>query len=168
MTADLQEVAQDKHLRVSAPGPAPVPADDAAPLLPPRSEGGVTRADRLSGDIGYIDVVGFPSLAVFKSAVDQAMASLEDTEALIIDVRRNGGGSPESVSNLVSYFLDAGAEPVKINEFFMSGGYVAAKEPQVRRNEFHGYPLTLTYRMAFRIHPTALVGRGRAVGAQCL
>jgi C-terminal processing protease CtpA/Prc len=54
---------------------------------------------------------------MFKPAVDRAMAPLRDSRALIIDMRRNGGGSPVGVSYLVSYFLDAGAEPVKINEF---------------------------------------------------
>lgn len=116
LTGDLQEVAKDKHLRVSAPGPAPA-ASGGAERPPPRSEGGVTRADRLSGHIGYIEIAGFPSLDMFRRAVDRAMAPLEDTHALIIDARRNGGGSPQSVSYLVSYFLDAGAEPVKINEF---------------------------------------------------
>ena len=44
------------------------------------------------------------------------MAALQKTRALIVDVRRNGGGSPESVSYLVSYFLRS-AEPVHINTF---------------------------------------------------
>ena len=116
LTADLQAVAADKHLRVSG-GPGPAPADSgAAPSPPPRSEGGVTRADQLAGDIGYIEIVGFPPPELFKPPVDRAMAALADTRALIIDVRRNGGGSPVSVAHLVSYFLD-GEEPVHINDF---------------------------------------------------
>jgi C-terminal processing protease CtpA/Prc len=34
----------------------------------------------------------------------------------VIDARRNGGGSPESVTHLVSYFV-ADSEPVHINTF---------------------------------------------------
>jgi hypothetical protein len=117
LTADLQAVARDKHLRVSAPGPAPADSDaGAAPTPPPRSEGGVTRADRLAGNIGYLELVAFPPAALFNPAVDRAMASLEDTRALIVDARRNGGGDPISVSHLVSYFLDS-KEPVHINDF---------------------------------------------------
>src|SRR5690606_14245287 len=83
---------------------------------PPRAEGGVTRADRIAGDIGYIEIVAFPGPDVFKPPVDRAMAQLADTRALVIDVRRNGGGSPVSVAHLVSYFIE-GEEPVHINTF---------------------------------------------------
>jgi hypothetical protein len=44
------------------------------------------------------------------------MSALQKTRALIVDVRRNRGGSPDSVSYLVSYFLSS-AKPVHINTF---------------------------------------------------
>src|SRR5688500_984688 len=44
------------------------------------------------------------------------MSALQATRALIVDVRRNGGGSPVSVAHLVSYFLAPG-ERVHINTF---------------------------------------------------
>ena len=105
LTADLQEVAHDKHMRVSARGPAPAPAAAAGgappPGPPPRSEAGVARADRLPDNIGYIEVVGLPGLDAFKPPVDRAMASLADTRALIIDLRRNGGGTPQAEVYLI-------------------------------------------------------------------
>jgi TonB family protein len=53
LTADLQSVTRDKHMRVSAPGPAPAPNGGAAARAePPRSEGGIVRAHRLAGHIG--------------------------------------------------------------------------------------------------------------------
>src|SRR5690606_22107355 len=117
LTADLQAVAADKHMRVSAPGPAPASAAASAPTTPPpRAEAGVARADRLAGDIGYIEIVAFPPRDTFKAPVDRAMAPLADTRALIVDVRRNGGGDPMSVAYLVSYFLES-EEPVHINRF---------------------------------------------------
>src|SRR5690606_23299041 len=117
LTADLQAVAADKHMRVSAPGPAPASVSASAPTAPPpRAEGGVARADRLAGDIGYIEIVAFPGPDAFKPAVDRAMAELADTRALIVDMRLNGGGSPMSVAHLVSYFLES-EEPVHINSF---------------------------------------------------
>jgi len=115
LTADLYSVATDKHLRIMAPGPAG-PAGGAPPPPPPKSEGGVVRADRLPGDIGYIEISGFPQPGAFRPAIDKAMASIGDTKALIIDNRRNGGGSPDSVAYLVSFFLDP-AKPMKINDF---------------------------------------------------
>ena len=112
VTEDLATVARDKHLRITAPGTAP-----AAParVPPPRAEGGITRADILDGNVGYIEVVGFPPPGSFNGPVDRAMSALQKTRALIVDVRRNGGGSPVSVAYLVSYFLSG--ERVHINTF---------------------------------------------------
>lgn len=118
LTADLQSVTKDKHMRVSASGPAPAPPAGEAPRQPPpRSEGGIVRADRLAGNIGYIEVSGFPPPGAFKAPVDKAMAQLADTKALIVDIRRNGGGSPDSVAYLVSFFLDGAKPPMLINDF---------------------------------------------------
>jgi hypothetical protein len=118
LTADLYAVAKDKHLRIMSPGAGPAgPAGGAPPPPPPKSEGGIVRADRLPGNIGYIEVSGFPPIGTFKPAIEKAMASVAETKALIIDNRRNGGGSPESVAHLVSYFLDPAKPPMKINDF---------------------------------------------------
>lgn len=119
LTQDLQAVARDKHLRVSAPGAPSAPASTAGAAPPPerpRAEGGVTRADIIDDDVGYIEVIAFPPPFQFNGAADRAMAALQDTRALIIDMRRNGGGDPQSVTHLVSYFL-ANGEPVHINTF---------------------------------------------------
>jgi hypothetical protein len=112
VTEDLRAVAKDKHLSVIAPG-IPVGAQPTAPI---RAEGGVTRADILDGNVGYIEIVGFPAPDAFNGPVDRAMAALQKTRALIVDVRRNGGGSPVTVSYLVSYFI-RGGERVHINSF---------------------------------------------------
>jgi len=134
LTADLQATAHDKHLRVAArggpppgatppaaPGGAPTagaapPASGPPPGPPPRSEAGVARADRLPGNVGYIEVVGLPPVEVFKEPADRAMGALKDTRALIIDLRRNGGGTPTAEVYLASYFLDP-AKPVAVNKF---------------------------------------------------
>jgi hypothetical protein len=112
LTADIGAIAKDKHLRMNAQGPAPAAAQP--PPAPPSAEGGVVRADRLPGNIGYIEIVGFPPLEVFRAPVDKAMATLADTRGLIIDVRRNGGGAPISEVYLASYFLDP-AKPVIVS-----------------------------------------------------
>ena len=119
LTDDLFSVAHDKHLHVMATD-APRPPMKASPPVkagppPPHGEGGVVRADRLPGDIGYLEVVGFPPPALFRPPVDRAMTALGGTKALIIDLRRNGGGSPEAVTYLVSWFV-GGAKPVHIND----------------------------------------------------
>src|SRR5688572_19357154 len=112
LTEDLRAVAKDKHLGIRAPG-APT---GTPPPVPVRAEGGVARADILDGNVGYIEIVGFPPPDAFNAPVNRAMAALQNTRALIVDVRRNGGGSPVTVSRLVSYFLRSG-ERVHINTF---------------------------------------------------
>ena len=116
LTADLQAVARDKHLRVNAFGPpAPAPGG-GAPQAPPRNDAGVGRADRLADNVGYLEIVAFPSLDAFQPPFDRAMAALKDTRALIIDARRHGGGTPTSETYLASYLLEAGKR-VEVNRF---------------------------------------------------
>lgn len=101
LNADVRAISKDKHLNIFSPTGAPPRRGPAIPV----SEEGVTRADRLPGGIGYIEVVQFPPPQAFKPVVDQAMSALKGSRGLIIDVRRNGGGSPESVAYLVSYLV---------------------------------------------------------------
>lgn len=103
LAADVQAIARDKHLIIVSPTASP-PMGAPAPMPP--EDAGVTRADRLAGGIGYIEVVGFAPLAEFKPALDRAMSGLRDSRALIVDVRRNGGGMPDSVAYLMSYLVE--------------------------------------------------------------
>jgi hypothetical protein len=60
----------------------------------------------LPGNIGYLK---FDSFSYDANAYDVAIGSMQflaNTDALIIDLRSNGGGSPEMVQFLCSYFLD--------------------------------------------------------------
>jgi hypothetical protein len=111
LTLDLAAVTHDKHLRVLALNAPPPP--DLAPA--PSNQGGIVRADRLAADVGYLEVVDFPPIAEFTPALDRAMGALATTKALIIDLRRNGGGSPGSVDYLVSYFTPA-SKPLHLND----------------------------------------------------
>jgi hypothetical protein len=72
--------------------------------------------------VGYIEVIGFPPLPAFKPAIDKAMSALKGSRALIIDDRRNGGGSPDSVDYLVSFLVPAN-RPIEIND-------IIAREPK--------------------------------------
>jgi hypothetical protein len=111
LSGDVAAIAHDKHLWIAfidAP-PQSMPAPSGAKL---RSEAGVTRADRLAGGVGYIEVIGFPPLPMFKPALDRAMSALKGSRALIIDDRRNGGGAPDGVAYLVSYLVS----PNRFNE----------------------------------------------------
>jgi hypothetical protein len=114
LNSDVAAIAHDKHLRIGwqgDPPPGPPPGGESMP----RMEAGVVRADKLAKDIGYIEVAGFPPPQAFKPALDRAMSGLAGSKALIIDVRRNGGGAPPAVAYLVSYLL-AADKRVHIND----------------------------------------------------
>jgi hypothetical protein len=113
LTADLQAVTHDKHMRVMDPeGPRPA---DAPTGPPPRTWAGFVRTYRLQGNVGYIDLAGFPNPGMFRDAANAAMKAVDGTDALIIDMRRNGGGSPAAVAYLCSFLFD-GAKPVHLND----------------------------------------------------
>ncbi|RPI60660.1 MAG: hypothetical protein EHM50_07020 [Lysobacterales bacterium] len=136
LTADLRAVTADKHVEVFGGGP---PAGAPA-TPPPRSEGGVTRADRLAGNIGYLEIVALGPPALFNPAVDRAMAALKDTNALVVDARGAQGGIAVSVSYLVSYFL-SGESPVHLRD-------IVARNPGTdtfNTNEFWSLPTPFSY-----------------------
>ena len=65
-----------------------------------------SKAEILDGNIGYISFnqfVGFVNEA--KPTVEAALRFVANTNALIIDLRNNGGGSPQMVNLVESYFF---------------------------------------------------------------
>ncbi len=121
LTKDLIEIGKDKHFRVEfAPGfeapPAgarPIPT--SAQVAEMRREFstlayGLDRVQRLPGNVGYLEVRGFGPAAIVGAAYTNAMSLLAGTEALVLDLRRNGGGEPESVAHLLSHFFADGDE----------------------------------------------------------
>ena len=130
LTADLRSEAPDKHLFVQPPGgPPPGPPANPIPI-----EGGVIRSDRLPGDVGYIEFVSFTPVKLSKLSVDRAMATLSQSRAIIIDLRRNEGGTVDGAVYIVSHFVDpvrkvhvadlllrnAGASDYSVEEFWSS------------------------------------------------
>jgi hypothetical protein len=85
--------------------PQPTAADVAAQR---RQNYGVARAERLAGNVGYIEITSFMRGEEAAAAIDGAMAMLRYTDAMIIDLRHNGGGS-EMTHYLMSYFQPDGA-----------------------------------------------------------
>lgn len=117
LTNDLYGVTKDKHMRVSGAGAPPPGPPGSRPAQPP-VEAGFARADRLPGDIGYIELTGFPPAGAFRPVADRIMQLVGDTKGLIVDVRRNSGGSPAAVAYFVSFFLDGTKPKIVINDFF--------------------------------------------------
>jgi C-terminal processing protease CtpA/Prc len=77
---------------------------------------GFERAQRLAGNVGYLEIRSFAfDAAMVDSALAAAMTFLGNTDALIIDVRRNGGGDPAMVAAVCSYLLPPNT---LINKFY--------------------------------------------------
>ena len=120
LTADLVEVAHDKHLRVTY-GDDAMDHGPGATMTPEMREhlfrlnGGIPKIEILPGNIGYLRSNGFPELEVAQDAIAAAFAFLHHTDALIIDLRTNGGGDPHTVALVMSY-LSEGA-PYVLNTF---------------------------------------------------
>jgi len=128
LTREAQVIANDKHLRVR---PAPpqmeqtaTPEQMAEGRLQNRArqrEGtaGFAAAKKLEGNIGYLDLRGFAHPLVGTPIADHYMALLATSDAVIIDLRKNGGGSPKMVQYLCSYFFD---KRVHLNSLYWREG----------------------------------------------
>ena len=114
LTDDLQEVSHDKHLRVNF-SPAGIPDRRDGPPDPAMVERmrrqmesvncGFVRAEQLSGNVGYLKFNFFADPDVCGPTASAAMNFLANTDALIVDLRENGGGSPAMVAYVTSYLF---------------------------------------------------------------
>lgn len=122
---DMFAVAADKHLglsfdpRASAEIAKRGSQDDEIENTPffkallRRGNHGITEMKLLPGNVRYVRYDGFGWTGdESKAAIDGAMAFLRDGDAAILDLRGNGGGSPEAVRRLTSYFVPAGTKLV--------------------------------------------------------
>jgi len=74
----------------------------------------------LDGNIGYLNLTDFAAPSVAGDTITAAMKMLENSNAIIIDLRENGGGPPSMVQLLSSYFLPP--EPTHLNSFYKRKG----------------------------------------------
>lgn len=111
LTAQLFEMCGDKHLRVrlrDAELHDAITEDQARTVWLEQSRlanYGVARVERLDGNVGYIDLreVAYPGVAA--RAIAAAMELVSHTHALIIDLRKCRGGSPQGVIFWNSYLF---------------------------------------------------------------
>ncbi|WP_404390325.1 S41 family peptidase [Pseudoalteromonas phenolica] len=72
-----------------------------------RSNSGFNSVENLKGGVGYFDFWGFDSVNdKSRKRVSAVMQLVSDSQAIIIDLRNNGGGSAEMVQLISSYFLE--------------------------------------------------------------
>ena len=127
LTDDLQAVSHDKHLRVNYspqalpkmdPGANPAPNPAAAAQRKAQMERNncaFEKVERLPSNIGYLKFNGFLDPEICGPTVAAAMNFLAHVDALIIDLRDNGGGDPKMVAYISSYLF---AEPTHLNDLY--------------------------------------------------
>lgn len=161
LIAVVRTVTSDGHLYASynpaqaaAIAAAGAPEDDDFALPADyvrqieRDNGGVIRLEVLPGNVRYIDYRQFMwGTSAAEASLAAAMEFLRGGDALIIDLRHNGGGSPGAVAAMASYFLPPGT---KLARFEMRGRPGEASETVATPFSLAGKPLyVLTSRRSF-------------------
>lgn len=130
LTADLRSVSKDLHLGVMWAPEEPAPAGGAA--LTPEQQMELRRAairrdnycfrkiERLAGNVGYLRLDCFAPAELGGATAVAAMGFLAGSDALIFDLRQNGGGNPSMIQLLTSYLLPE--EPTHLNSFYVRKG----------------------------------------------
>lgn len=81
-----------------------------------RKNHGFNKVEILEGNVGYIDFWGFAELnEQSRKKVENVLGFVSDVDALILDLRNNGGGSAQMVQMLSSYFFD---KKTHLNSFY--------------------------------------------------
>jgi hypothetical protein len=134
LNQDLTEAAHDKHLSIQF-DPAHASMMNG-PMGDEVNEGpewermarsmnhGVAELRLMDGNVRYMNLVGFAWTGEASARVlDNAIGFLGEGDAVVIDLRYNGGGSPKAIEYLFSHFVEAGKP---LMTFYMGGG----KAPQ--------------------------------------
>jgi hypothetical protein len=118
LTKDLRVLGKDGHFSARHDDNFRELAGDEAPLSRAQIEEwrdevarggfGIDKIERLPGNVGYIKLTRFGPTPFVGPAYTAAMGLMEGTDALILDLRSNKGGSAGSVAHLMSHFFPAG------------------------------------------------------------
>ncbi len=114
VTADLVEMSGDSHFSLRVRGLAGADETTAGSLYHPmryfrlqqREHAGFFKLDWVGDNVGYLDLRRIYPISESKELIDGAMQFLATADAIIIDLRENGGGAGESLPYLCSYFLE--------------------------------------------------------------
>src|SRR5260370_864558 len=124
LTENFQEVSHDKHLRVDF-SPAPMPdrpegppnADERARYRKDmeRMNCGFDKVDILSGNVGYLKFNFFADPEMCGPTAVAAMNFLANVDAIIFDLRENGGGDPKMIAFISTYLF---SEATHLNDLW--------------------------------------------------
>jgi len=127
LTTDLRSVSKDKHLTIRPSlhrdpnkDDSPSPEEEKKQRLERlrKDNFGFKKVELLPGNIGYVDFRYFAE-AGFGEAGATAIAAMNfiaHADAIIFDLRQNGGGDPSMIQLISSYLFE---EPVHLNSFYI-------------------------------------------------
>jgi hypothetical protein len=126
LTEDLQSISHDRHLHIDyltdqelslMTGDRSGRAADEQELHQARkSNFGFREIRMLPGNVGYLRFDGFSASNEAGATAVAAMNFLANADAVIFDLRQNGGGSPKMIQLLSSYLFE---KPVHLNDFYV-------------------------------------------------
>lgn len=126
LTGDLREICHDRHLGVAYLSDEFFAGVQADTMTAERQEQeledaqynnfGFRKVERLPCNIGYIDFRRFADASEAGATAIAAMNFLAYCDAIIFDLRENGGGQPSMIQLISSYFFD---EPKHLNSFYL-------------------------------------------------
>lgn len=112
LTKDLYAISKDKHLRVVYSN-REYSVDNEKSMREIQEETnrkakvsnyGFYKVERLDGNVGYIDLRNFYDPTFAGETAINAMNLVSETEVIIFDLRKNGGGSPDMIALISSIF----------------------------------------------------------------
>jgi C-terminal processing protease CtpA/Prc len=123
LTEELYNISKDKHLRVVF-SEKENSVDNEKSMKEIQEERnrkakacnyGFYKVERLEGNVGYIDFRNFYDSAIAGETAINAMNLVANTDVIIFDLRKNGGGSPDMIALISSYLFE---EPTHLNSFY--------------------------------------------------
>jgi hypothetical protein len=85
-----------------------------------RQNFGISKVEVLPGNVGLVDLRSLAPVELAAGTLSAVMALVAGTQALILDLRQNDGGDPETIAFLCSYFFPAGKR-VHLNDLYDRG-----------------------------------------------
>jgi retinol-binding protein 3 len=126
-TADLLAVSRDYHLSVET-YPRVLRGAGCRTRMVTQGDApddyGFQKSEVLPGNIGYVKFNVFDGREEARAAAAAALATVADCDALIFDLRDNGGGSPKMIRFVCSYLFD---QPTHLDSFLDREGSVVAE-----------------------------------------
>src|ERR1700730_7592173 len=123
LTKDLRAVSHDKHLGVNY-SPVKLPPEGQKPSaeeeaqfrkMLERTNCSFEKIEVLPRNIGYLKLNAFPDPTICGPTAVAAMNFLAHVDAIIFDLRENGGGDPRMVAMISSYLFD---KPTHLNDLY--------------------------------------------------